>query len=97
MQVCGGSQSFNVINQLRVLGRWMRIPHQNDLCPLLGASDAGSTPYRAFLHESPCEFDGVNVCWGYDFHRLHWGVTLPKRHQGFSLGFKGFEGSGKER
>lgn len=24
MQVCGGSQSFNVLNQLRVLGRWMR-------------------------------------------------------------------------
>ncbi|WP_443690638.1 NAD(P)H-dependent oxidoreductase, partial [Pseudomonas sp.] len=23
MQVCGGSQSFNVVNQLRVLGRWM--------------------------------------------------------------------------
>ncbi|TDF77547.1 arsenical resistance protein ArsH [Pseudomonas sp. H9] len=31
MQVCGGSQSFNVVNQLRVLGRWMRmftIPNQ---------------------------------------------------------------------
>ncbi|MGV6848924.1 MAG: arsenical resistance protein ArsH [Marinibacterium sp.] len=31
MQVCGGSQSFNAINQLRVLGRWMRcltIPNQ---------------------------------------------------------------------
>lgn len=25
MQVCGGSQSFNVVNQLRVLGRWMRM------------------------------------------------------------------------
>ncbi len=32
MQVCGGSQSFNVVNQLRVLGRWMRmitIPNQS--------------------------------------------------------------------
>jgi len=31
MQVSGGSQSFNAINQLRVLGRWMRmvtIPNQ---------------------------------------------------------------------
>ena len=31
MQVCGGSQSFNVVNQLRILGRWMRmvtIPNQ---------------------------------------------------------------------
>lgn len=25
MQVCGGSQSFNVVNALRVLGRWMRM------------------------------------------------------------------------
>lgn len=25
MQVCGGSKSFNVVNQLRVLGRWMRM------------------------------------------------------------------------
>jgi len=43
MQVNGGSQSFNVVNQLRVLGRWMRmitIPNQS------------STP-KAFL-----EFDG---------------------------------------
>lgn len=23
MQVCGGSQSFNAVNQMRVLGRWM--------------------------------------------------------------------------
>lgn len=32
MQVCGGSQSFNVVNQLRALGRWMRmftIPNQS--------------------------------------------------------------------
>tara|TARA_R110002096_G_scaffold422112_1_gene628438 strand:+ start:1189 stop:1899 length:711 start_codon:yes stop_codon:yes gene_type:complete len=32
MQVCGGSQSFNVVNQLRILGRWMRlltIPNQS--------------------------------------------------------------------
>ncbi|MEK1904614.1 MAG: arsenical resistance protein ArsH [Pseudomonas sp.] len=44
MQVCGGSQSFNVVNQLRVLGRWMRmftIPNQS------------SVP-KAFL-----EFDGA--------------------------------------
>ncbi|EBD4301983.1 arsenical resistance protein ArsH [Salmonella enterica] len=25
MQVCGGSQSFNTVNQMRVLGRWMRM------------------------------------------------------------------------
>ncbi|WP_296405583.1 arsenical resistance protein ArsH [Psychrobacter sp.] len=34
MQVCGGSQSFNTVNQLRILGRWMRmitIPNQSSL------------------------------------------------------------------
>lgn len=25
MQVCGGSQSFNAVNQMRLLGRWMRM------------------------------------------------------------------------
>ena len=32
MQVSGGSQSFNAVNQMRVLGRWMRmvtIPNQS--------------------------------------------------------------------
>ncbi len=34
MQVCGGSQSFNTLNQMRVLGRWMRmiaIPNQSSV------------------------------------------------------------------
>ncbi|MCU0548413.1 MAG: arsenical resistance protein ArsH [Leptolyngbya sp. Prado105] len=34
MQVCGGSQSFNAVNTLRVLGRWMRmftIPNQSSV------------------------------------------------------------------
>jgi arsenic resistance protein ArsH len=34
MQVCGGSQSFNAVNQLRILGRWMRlvtIPNQSSI------------------------------------------------------------------
>ncbi len=43
MQVCGGSQSFNAVNQLRILGRWMR---------LLTIPNQSSTP-KAFL-----EFDG---------------------------------------
>ena len=42
MQVCGGSQSFNAVNQLRNLGRWMR---------LLTIPNQSSTP-KAFL-----EFD----------------------------------------
>lgn len=43
MQVSGGSQSFNAVNQLRLLGRWMR---------LLTIPNQSSTP-KAFL-----EFDG---------------------------------------
>ncbi|WP_286830673.1 MULTISPECIES: arsenical resistance protein ArsH [Kordiimonas] len=34
MQVCGGSQSFNAVNQMRVIGRWMRmitIPNQSSV------------------------------------------------------------------
>ncbi|MEM9194764.1 MAG: arsenical resistance protein ArsH [Myxococcota bacterium] len=34
MQVCGGSQSYNAVNQLRILGRWMRmftIPNQSSV------------------------------------------------------------------
>lgn len=46
MQVCGGSQSFNAVNQLRILGRWMR---------LLTIPNQSSTP-KAFL-----EFDN-NGC-----------------------------------
>lgn len=42
MQVNGGSQSFNTVNQLRILGRWMR---------LLTIPNQASTP-KAFL-----EFD----------------------------------------
>jgi len=34
MQICGGSQSFNTVNQMRILGRWMRmitIPNQSSI------------------------------------------------------------------
>jgi arsenical resistance protein ArsH len=34
LQVCGGSQSFNTVSQMRVLGRWMRmitIPNQSSV------------------------------------------------------------------
>lgn len=43
MQVCGGSQSFNAINQLRVLGRWMRmftIPNQSSVAKAFAEFDA---------------------------------------------------------
>ncbi len=52
MQVCGGSQSFNVVNQLRVLGRWMRmftIPNQSSVPKaLLEFDEAGRMKPSAF-------------------------------------------------
>ena len=45
MQVSGGSQSFNAVNQMRVLGRWMRmftIPNQSSV-PRLFSSSMGKT------------------------------------------------------
>ncbi|KQY80893.1 arsenical resistance protein ArsH [Pelomonas sp. Root1444] len=39
MQVSGGSQSFNAVNQMRVLGRWMRmltIPNQSSVAKAFG-------------------------------------------------------------
>lgn len=51
MQVCGGSQSFNTVNQLRILGRWMRmitIPNQS------------SVP-KAFLEFEDIEDDEGNI------------------------------------
>ena len=45
MQVSGGSQSFNAVNQLRILGRWMRmltIPNQSSVAKAyLEFDDAG--------------------------------------------------------
>ena len=43
MQVSGGSQSFNAVNQLRVLGRWMRmltIPNQSSVAKAFMEFDA---------------------------------------------------------
>ena len=42
MQVSGGSQSFNAVNQLRVLGRWMRmftIPNQSSVAQAFNEFD----------------------------------------------------------
>lgn len=42
MQVCGGSQSFNTLNQLRILGRWMRmvtIPNQSSVAKAFNEFD----------------------------------------------------------
>jgi arsenic resistance protein ArsH len=43
MQVCGGSQSFNAVNTLRLLGRWMRmftIPNQSSVAKAFQEFDA---------------------------------------------------------
>jgi arsenic resistance protein ArsH len=43
MQVCGGSQSFNAVNALRILGRWMRmftIPNQSSVAKAYEEFDA---------------------------------------------------------
>lgn len=43
MQVCGGSQSFNALNTMRVLGRWMRmltIPNQSSVARVHHEFDA---------------------------------------------------------
>ena len=52
MQVSGGSQSFNAVNQLRVLGRWMRlltIPNQSSVAKaFLEFDDDGRMKPSAF-------------------------------------------------
>lgn len=59
MQVCGGSQSFNVVNTLRLLGRWMRmftISNQSSVpmatklgaCGLQRTMTASSTSWKNF-------------------------------------------------
>lgn len=53
MQVSGGSQSFNAVNTLRILGRWMRmftIPNQSSVAKAYQEFNEGGTmkdsPYR---------------------------------------------------
>lgn len=52
MQVSGGSQSFNAVNQMRVLGRWMRmitIPNQSSVAKAFNEfDDAGRMKPSAY-------------------------------------------------
>ncbi len=52
MQISGGSQSFNALNQMRVLGRWMRmitIPNQSSVAKaFLEFDDAGRMKPSAY-------------------------------------------------
>ncbi|MHB0774712.1 arsenical resistance protein ArsH [Halomonas sp. WWR20] len=60
MQVSGGSQSFNAVNQLRILGRWMRmltIPNQSSVPRAFNEfDDAGR------MRPSPLYLRIVDVC-----------------------------------
>ena len=50
MQVEGGSQSFNAVNQLRILGRWMRlvtIPNQSSIAKAWDAFEGDDGPIKA--------------------------------------------------
>ncbi|MCA8097343.1 arsenical resistance protein ArsH [Burkholderia contaminans] len=53
MQVSGGSQSFNAVNQMRVLGRWMRmltIPNQSSVArAFMEFDDAGRMKSSAYF------------------------------------------------
>ena len=68
MQVSGGSQSFNAVNQMRVLGRWMRmltIPNQSSVAKAYQEFDedgrmkprrttTGSSTWSRNWSSSPC-------------------------------------------
>ena len=60
MQVSGGSQSFNAVNQMRVLGRWMRmitIPNQSSVAKAYQEFDADGR-----MKASPYYDRVVDVC-----------------------------------
>jgi arsenic resistance protein ArsH len=60
MQVSGGSQSFNAVNQLRVLGRWMRmitIPNQSSVAKAFQEFDE-----HGRMRPSPFYDRVVDVC-----------------------------------
>lgn len=54
MQVSGGSQSFNAVNQLRVLGRWMRmvtIPNQSSVAKAFAEFDDSGRMKPSAYHD----------------------------------------------
>lgn len=60
MQVSGGSQSFNTVNQLRILGRWMRmlaIPNQSSVPQAFNEFDEAGR-----MRLSPLYLRIVDVC-----------------------------------
>lgn len=63
MQVCGGSQSFNTVNQMRVLGRWMRmitIPNQSSVAKAWQEfDDDGGTVAKLAMRQPFVLFKGL--------------------------------------
>lgn len=60
MEVSGGSQSFNAVNQLRILGRWMRmltIPNQSSVPRAFNEFDEAGR-----MRLSPLYLRVVDVC-----------------------------------
>jgi len=60
MEVSGGSQSFNALNQMRVLGRWMRmitIPNQSSVAKAYQEFDSDGR-----MKPSPFYDRVVDVC-----------------------------------
>ncbi|PRY66246.1 arsenic resistance protein ArsH [Vreelandella songnenensis] len=60
MQVSGGSQSFNAVNQMRILGRWMRmvtIPNQSSIPKAFNEFDEAGR-----MKPSPLYARVVDVC-----------------------------------
>ncbi|MBB4005412.1 arsenical resistance protein ArsH [Aurantimonas endophytica] len=60
MQVSGGSQSFNAVNQMRILGRWMRmitIPNQSSVAKAFNEFDEAGR-----MRPSPYYNRIVDVC-----------------------------------
>jgi arsenic resistance protein ArsH len=56
MQVSGGSQSFNAVNQLRVLGRWMRmitLPNQSSV----------AKAHEQFDEAGECGIRPITIAW----------------------------------
>lgn len=54
MQVSGGSQSFNAVNQMRLLGRWMRliiIPNQSSIPKAFQEYDAEGRMRPSVLYD----------------------------------------------
>ena len=77
MQVSGGSQSFNAVNQMRVLGRWMRmltIPNQSSVAKAYQEFDedgrmkprrttTGSSTWSRNWSVHPAQRDAAPIWW----------------------------------